>query len=953
MYSDSQAIFKTSLRAKPGKLLAIWLFLIILPFTALTIISEIILSQSEEKLALQAKLKLCHELQDFRDNLNFTKMLDFEFNRLFSPPASAAIGLQAEKFAEYLQKQLNIGVMAVFSYQAQSDDFSSYVAVAQKSAFGLFSRTMMKNLLIFYGSETKNPDLANSRQKSLRFNSYLQSLLATTGEPNLKPRQTMAAISGKPGFGRLILYYLPFSGKPGVSSGHLLIIRELDIPVRQMLLSTSRRVVNRGFKRLITSTSEGLQAIYNHNPEHLEFNSSSDEGISLRALPSGDLLLRIVTDGSLYPKNLVKIIERLPVLKVVAPPPVLAHPLRSTMARTRVAGLILVLFATIIILRIHLFGFGGNLKIGPRLFLSFLAASILPFSTFIAAAAWHQQFLEDFSRAEISQFIQLHADQINRSIGANLSARELQLADLGKTLGNLEPEAAIALLKKWLPENAASLVVYNHDGNEETIAHEKTDKLNDLEADMKDLGFTALRNALKPVGPDGVSNEQILGLINFKSKNLGLVLETIGTLHNAISNNLGFLFANFPVFVDDKRFAAPSALLLMKFKTRDLLAAMIEENSEMLQNSTHGNYLIQKCFIPLELPTELPRFNRALFLPDFDMHSIMQVAEKTAQTRSASSWSDSNTNNIAVYLHNLNCILIIKATRLRSSDETAYWSTFQIIIYFLLVVGTLVAFLRKTLVEPIHVLKKAAEKVAAGDYSQVVDFRSGDEFEPLTNAFNGMTAGLLQKERLSSYVSAEVMQEVEAESGVSLQPGGERIEVSVLFISLSGLKDFRKNSSPEKVTEAMSSLIDTASSIVGRFNGNIDKLIEDTLMLVFRQQSSENGHVMSACRAALEISHSFALNTTFKLWAGIASGPAVSGKIGSKHGKLDFTVIGNPVNLAARLKAQAGKTCETGIIVCPTTIRMLKGAARLRFIERTEIKGRSRTFPLYELLELR
>ena len=130
-------------------------------------------------------------------------------------------------------------------------------------------------------------------------------------------------------------------------------------------------------------------------------------------------------------------------------------------------------------------------------------------------------------------------------------------------------------------------------------------------------------------------------------------------------------------------------------------------------------------------------------------------------------------------------------------------------------------------------------------------------------------------------------------------------------------------------------------------------MVEDTLMLVFRQRGTDSSHVESACRTALALSTAFRDEGRFRLLAGIASGPAVSGKIGSRSGKLDYTVIGNPVNLAARLKAQAGKACETGIIVCPNTIRMLRGLARLRFIERTEIKGRSRTFPLYELIEMR
>ena len=87
---------------------------------------------------------------------------------------------------------------------------------------------------------------------------------------------------------------------------------------------------------------------------------------------------------------------------------------------------------------------------------------------------------------------------------------------------------------------------------------------------------------------------------------------------------------------------------------------------------------------------------------------------------------------------------------------------------------------------------------------------------------------------------------------------------------------------------------------------------------------------------------------------GIASGDAVSGKIGSRNGKLDYTVIGNPVNLAARLKVQAYKAKNTGILLCPFSIRQLHGAGHLNFIERMTIKGRTnRTLPLYELIGLR
>lgn len=90
------------------------------------------------------------------------------------------------------------------------------------------------------------------------------------------------------------------------------------------------------------------------------------------------------------------------------------------------------------------------------------------------------------------------------------------------------------------------------------------------------------------------------------------------------------------------------------------------------------------------------------------------------------------------------------------------------------------------------------------------------------------------------------------------------------------------------------------------------------------------------------------------LYTGIASGRVISGKIGSYSGKLDFTVIGNPVNSAARFKAEAKKgTVQTGIIISGETIRLTKGKAKVKFLRRVQIKGKTRKYNIYELLEIR
>ncbi len=954
MQPETPMIFTTSLRANPWRLLAIWLFLIILPVILLTAATEAILSDNERQLAQQIRLKLSRELQDFRDSLKFSKLLDTGMRRILAQAETDFACMPADLLASTITKQLGYGPRAVFSYNAGQDVFQSFVSNEVKAEFGLISRTMLKSLMSELGR--KSSDSQNGQQLSQRNRSYLRSLLCNPGDLRLKPGRVFEAISGKPALGRLLLYYLQTPGSASISGGHILVFRERDLSVRLLFSEACSQRTTTGFIRTAFTGRDGWRGLFKlSNMQLHEYESS--EGICLTALPSPDFLLRLVTRGTLYPFNLNAVAKNIPILKVIAPPDTLKHPMRNVLTRARFPALLLVLIATLILLRLHFFGFGGSLRIGSRLFISVLAASALPFSTFLAAAAWYQSFLQDFNQAEMNQYIQLQADQINRTILASLNAHERKIAELSATLGRMPFSEATSYLQSWLPINAATLAVYSEENQEKTLAVDSSEKLDDFEKDLTDLGFIALRNSLKPVDSNGESDQNLLGLVSFKSKGIGLILETVGNLLCLAVKNPSFLYAVFPVFAEENRFAEPKALTLIRFNARQLLAGIIRNQPRLMLDEQHGAYRVQKCYIPVSIPSELPSRDQIFCSRSFDFDSVKDAAEKTMQTCSTTAWSDRENLHIATYLHHLNCILIIRATPLGSEGSSRGNLLLLVCLYFMLTVFVLVMFLRRTLVMPIRLLKTAAECVGNGDYTKTITYRSGDEFEPLTGAFNLMTSFLLQKELLTSYVSAEVMQEVKAESGTSLQPGGERLEVSVLFISPAGFKEFRSQEAPEAITHEIGILIDTAAEIAGRHQGNIDKLVGDTLMLVFRQlkngSDDDNSHVLSACRAAIEIGTALSSRSRFKIMAGIASGPAVSGKIGSKHGKLDFTVIGNPVNLASRLKSKAEKATETGIIVCPATIRLLRGAARLQFIERTEIKGRSRTFPLYELLELR
>jgi class 3 adenylate cyclase len=169
-----------------------------------------------------------------------------------------------------------------------------------------------------------------------------------------------------------------------------------------------------------------------------------------------------------------------------------------------------------------------------------------------------------------------------------------------------------------------------------------------------------------------------------------------------------------------------------------------------------------------------------------------------------------------------------------------------------------------------------------------------------------MIQGLEQRRRLTQFVSSEVIKAVESDSEESMAVGGERIEATVAFVQLAMLQHLKSEASPEEIFATLGDFIAAADIAASQHGGVVDKLVEDTLMLVFRADPARPEHALAASAAVLDLESQMRARD-LRICAGIASGQVVSGRIGSRLGKLDLTVIGDPVNLAARLKAQAKK----------------------------------------------
>jgi class 3 adenylate cyclase len=294
--------------------------------------------------------------------------------------------------------------------------------------------------------------------------------------------------------------------------------------------------------------------------------------------------------------------------------------------------------------------------------------------------------------------------------------------------------------------------------------------------------------------------------------------------------------------------------------------------------------------------------------------------------------------------------------------------------FALLLLGFVAALLGVVFHDPILELARVAEAVERGEYPSATHVEGGDEIGFLGEAFAEMVAGLRHRDELSHFVSDDVRVAVRADMGSELAPGGELQEVTVLFASLRGFKEWAAKASHEEIVTVLGVLLDTGGEVFRAQGGNLDKIVEDTLMAVFRPSRDLDPAAIRAVRAAFRLQEALrekfsalrangagtvlvAENTppffaALPCAIGIASGKALSGCIGSPR-KLDFSVIGRSVNLAARLKAQAWKAERTGILVAPGTIREMSGSAKIRFLERTAIKGLIRPVSLYEFVELR
>ncbi|HEX9939637.1 MAG TPA: adenylate/guanylate cyclase domain-containing protein [Longimicrobium sp.] len=260
---------------------------------------------------------------------------------------------------------------------------------------------------------------------------------------------------------------------------------------------------------------------------------------------------------------------------------------------------------------------------------------------------------------------------------------------------------------------------------------------------------------------------------------------------------------------------------------------------------------------------------------------------------------------------------------------------------------------------PVRALVAATERVAAGDYEVRVETVSRDELGTLAGAFNEMTHGLMLKERyrgvLDKVVSRDIADEL-LKGEIVL--GGETRRVATLFADIRGFTALTEGMEPQRVIALLNEFMERASDAVQAEGGVVDKFVGDELMGVFGAPISRGDDADRAVRAALRIRREVeALNRdrvargepALGVGIGINSGAAVAGNMGSP-GRLNYTVLGESVNVGSRLcdQAAAGE-----ILVVEPFLSQLATAVDAQPLGPRSFKGISAPLQVYTIRGLR
>lgn len=294
---------------------------------------------------------------------------------------------------------------------------------------------------------------------------------------------------------------------------------------------------------------------------------------------------------------------------------------------------------------------------------------------------------------------------------------------------------------------------------------------------------------------------------------------------------------------------------------------------------------------------------------------------------------------------------ILAPSRIAKS-ESLYWlglilsSSFFLVFVF-----------STTITNPIEKLKMFTEMVAAGDFEVKASshIKSHDEVGELALAFDEMTSGLAERDKIRNVMNKFHGSQVADELiNSELEKQGGRKDCVVYFSDIRGFTDFSERHEAEEVVEMLNDYFEIMVGIIIQNGGVVDKFIGDAIMAVWGAPKSTESDTHSAIKACLEMRRGLVVfndkrmsegKEPIKVGMGLHMGSVISGTIGSSE-RMEYTVIGDNVNMAARIEAST-KAFGADVLLSHDVATAVENEFVVKVAGEVTVKGKSEKLKLY------
>jgi len=308
-------------------------------------------------------------------------------------------------------------------------------------------------------------------------------------------------------------------------------------------------------------------------------------------------------------------------------------------------------------------------------------------------------------------------------------------------------------------------------------------------------------------------------------------------------------------------------------------------------------------------------------------------------------------------------IIYVVCSDIKSVDVEKYISNYKkkftcAFFTLLIIILPIICWITNMIRRPLNKLRDEILKLKDLDVDEHIDFKSSiTEVNDMIDATDKVKTGLRS---FSKYVPDKVVKQLISQ-GKDAKIGGEKEYVTILFSDIEGFTSISENNDTQEVVTALNEYFDIYVHCLEDNNATVDKFIGDAVMSFWNAPNKVENHEFVAVKTAMEIVKeidnlnqkwkSQGKKFTFKTRIGINSGEVIVGNIGSTN-RINYTVTGDPVNLASRLE-MANKQYNTKILVGESVYNKTKESIDYNYIDTVKVKGKEVYVKVYQPVKLK